>query len=435
MIQKFSSFFFDNEILQKSSVSFLLQIAGSLFGYSLLLLVTRKIGASSWGVFVLFLSILNISSIFARLGVDMFTLKWVSASSTVFDKVKAIYFSSFRLVLFSSTVVSLILYLTAESIAECILHDSSFVSIIRWIAYVLPLFAITSVNENTFRGLKMIKEYAFFQRTAKMFFAVIFFVIFYYGFKIRDSQLVVFSYILGLVIIFISSTFFIFRIIKSSNFSKYINSKEMIRQSIPMMMSSSALLLMSWADSLMIASFKGEYELGIYNVAVKVALLTSFTLSAVNSIAAPKISKAFNNEKEVEFRNIIIQTTKTIFFSTIPIIVVIFLFPEFILNFFGEEFLLAKTALLILAFSQVLNAMSGSVGVILTMTGKEKVYRNILLFALVINITLNFLLIPEYGIEGAAIASASSLIFWNLYSVYYVYRNYNILTFISFRNE
>ena len=61
--------------------------------------------------------------------------------------------------------------------------------------------------------------------------------------------------------------------------------------------------------------------------------------------------------------------------------------------------------------------MSGSVGVILNMTGKEKVFRNILSIALVINITLNILLITKFGIEGAAIASATSMIFWNLYSV------------------
>jgi O-antigen/teichoic acid export membrane protein len=92
----------------------------------------------------------------------------------------------------------------------------------------------------------------------------------------------------------------------------------------------------------------------------------------------------------------------------------------------------ARVALLILVFSQLINTMSGSVGVILNMTGKEKVFRNILSIALVINITLNILLIPRFGIEGAAIASATSLVFWNLYSVYYVYREYNILAFISF---
>ena len=63
-----------------------------------------------------------------------------------------------------------------------------------------------------------------------------------------------------------------------NKFLKYINSKDMIRQSIPMMISSSVLLLMSWVDSLMIGSFIGEHEVGVYNVAVKVALLTSFTL-------------------------------------------------------------------------------------------------------------------------------------------------------------
>ena len=68
--------------------------------------------------------------------------------------------------------------------------------------------------------------------------------------------------------------------------------------------------------------------------------------------------------------------------------------------------------------------MSGSVGIILNMTGKEKIFRNILSIALVIKVTLNLLLIPRFGIEGAAIASATSMIFWNLYSVYYVYREY-----------
>ena len=163
--------------------------------------------------------------------------------------------------------------------------------------------------------------------------------------------------------------------------------------------------------------------------------MISFTLGAVNSISAPKISQAYNNNQILKFKNIVIQATKTIFYSSLPAISMIFIFPEFLLSFFGKEFLLAKSALLILAFSQVINAMSGSVGIILNMTGKEKIFRNILVVALLINISFNLVLIPRYGIEGAAIASASSLVFWNLYSVFYVYRKYDLLTLISFRNE
>tara|TARA_B100001741_G_C16193493_1_gene432539 strand:- start:27 stop:578 length:552 start_codon:yes stop_codon:yes gene_type:complete len=182
----------------------------------------------------------------------------------------------------------------------------------------------------------------------------------------------------------------------------------------------------------MIGGFIGEYEVGLYNVAVRVSLITSITLTAINSITAPKISETFNSGRIEAFKSVVKESTKTIFLSTLPIIGVIFLFPDLILSLFGKDFLLAKTSLFILAFSQIINSMSGSVAIILNMTGKEKVFRNIIFVALVINILLNLLLIPKFGIEGAAIASASSLIFWNLYSVYYVYKEFGVMTFISY---
>ena len=55
--------------------------------------------------------------------------------------------------------------------------------------------------------------------------------------------------------------------------------------------------------------------------------------------------------------------------------------------------------------------------------------------ALVCNILLNILLIPKFGIEGAAIASAFSMIFWNLSSVLYIYKKYNVLTFLSIKKS
>jgi O-antigen/teichoic acid export membrane protein len=104
-----------------------------------------------------------------------------------------------------------------------------------------------------------------------------------------------------------------------------------------------------------------------------------------------------------------------------------------LLSLFGQEFVIAKTTLLILLIGQAVNAMSGSVGLILQMTGKEKVYQNILLIALVFNIMLNLFLIPKFGIEGAAIASAFSFLFWNLSSVLYIYKRYKVSTLVTFK--
>jgi O-antigen/teichoic acid export membrane protein len=190
---------------------------------------------------------------------------------------------------------------------------------------------------------------------------------------------------------------------------------------------------MSWADSIIIGIFRSEFDVGVYNVAIKLAMVSSIVLTAVNSIVAPKLSSSFNNNKTLEFKKIVKDSTKIIFFSAFPIILFLFLFPEFLLSIFGEDFIIGKNALLILLVGQSVSVMSGSVGFILQMTGKEKIFQNILFLALLVNIGLNILLIPTYGILGAAIASTISIVFWNLTSVAYIYKEHQVLTFFNFK--
>ena len=199
-----------------------------------------------------------------------------------------------------------------------------------------------------------------------------------------------------------------------------------------MMLSSSVLLMMSWVDSIIIGIFKPDAEIGIYNVAIRLAMISSIILGSVNSIVAPKLSFAYNNNIKKAFAKIVKESTRLIFFSTLPILLLLVLFPTLLLSIFGEEFINGRNTLLILLIGQAVNAMSGSVGVIMQMTGKEKQFRNILFFALLINISLNLFLIPVHGILGAAIASTISIIFWNITSVLYIYRKLHVLTFINF---
>jgi O-antigen/teichoic acid export membrane protein len=65
------------------------------------------------------------------------------------------------------------------------------------------------------------------------------------------------------------------------------------------------------------------------------------------------------------------------------------------------------------------------------MTGREKAFQNIILTAGAINIVLNAALIPRYGINGAAVASMVSMVFWNLMSVCYISRNLGIKTYYT----
>ena len=101
---------------------------------------------------------------------------------------------------------------------------------------------------------------------------------------------------------------------------------------------------------------------------------------------------------------------------------------ELLLGIFGNEFIVGKTALLILLFGQIINILCGSVGYILMMTNKQEILRNIIIFSAFLNIILNILLIPKYGINGAAISSAISVAVWNIYSLIYIYRKYGFIT-------
>jgi len=429
-LKKLINKFKENEILSKGSSAFVFKIIGSLLGYLFLLLVTRTSGAEAWGIFALCIALLNITSILSRFGVDIALLRFVAQLKGKMEEVKGIYFQGISLVLFLSILFSVLLFFFSDIVAELVFRKPQLTPYFKVIAFTLIPFTIIHVNEQTFRGLKKIKEFAFFQHVSKFLFAIIFFLLLTKFYNFGQFTVPVYAFTFAVVVVMIVSLLFIFKKFRGIQLKRIFTNREIIKTSFPMMLSSSILLLMAWSDTIMIGIFKTEADVGVYNVALKLAMITGIVLGAVNSIVAPKLSETFNNNRLDEFRELIKQSTRIIFFCTLPILIILFLVPEFLLSFFGAEFMIAKTTLLILLVGQVGNAMSGSVGFILQMTGKEKTVQNILLITLIINILLNLYFIPRYGIEGAAFSSAFSLLFWNLVMIVFVKRYYKIYSFI-----
>ena len=114
--------------------------------------------------------------------------------------------------------------------------------------------------------------------------------------------------------------------------------KDILDVSLPMLLSSSLFLIIQWTDTIMLGIFRTETEVGVYNVALKVAMLTSVGLFAINSIAAPKFAEFYGKEDMKGLGKVAQQSTKLIFWSSFPILLILFIFPSFILGVFGEEF-------------------------------------------------------------------------------------------------
>jgi O-antigen/teichoic acid export membrane protein len=193
-----------------------------------------------------------------------------------------------------------------------------------------------------------------------------------------------------------------------------VDYRHMLTLSFPMMLTSSFVLIINWVDVLMIGSMMREEDVGLYSVAFRLASIAGLGLVSINTIAGPKFVQFYAKEDMPNFKRTVQHSTKLIMLVSLPILGVLTLFSTIILGFFGSEFVHAKTALTCLVFGQFVNSLCGSVGLVLQMTGGERVVMWIMIGTALLNVVLNLLLIPSWGIEGGATASMLSVSAWNI---------------------
>ncbi len=426
------------EILSGSSIAFVFRIGSIALGYLFTLLITRGYGAEAMGIFALSFTVLQIASVISRLGMDTLLLRFTAEHASEKSAkviIKDMYKKNLLITVPLSILVSVILYFIAPYIAESIFQKPNLATSLQVTAFgVLPI-TMLFIHREAVRGLKKIMIFSFFNGFAVSLFASIILIVLLY---ISSNNIMpLYAQILALIITAILSIFVWRHYISLLGHGRannkelkdeLITKRKMLSIALPMMLAGSLFMIMQWADTFMLGIYSTTEEVGIYNVALKVSAVTGIVLIAINSIAAPKFAEMWGKKDIKGLERIVKQSTKMIFWSSLPFLFLIWLFPSFILGIFGEQFESAVLALILLSLGQFINAISGSVNNLLNMTGYEKVVQNNIAIALVINILLNYFLIPIYGINGAAFASLVSMIFWNLSGVVYIWYKFNFWT-------
>lgn len=419
------------ELLIGSSSAFIFKIIGMLAGYVFTLFITRNFGSDGMGVFALSVTVLSIFTIFGRLGLDTTILRLVTEYSAQDKKqsIKYTYLLTLKIIVPFCLLLSVILYLLSPYIADKIFNKVFLEAYFRIISLAILPMVLIFINSQALRGIKNIKSFTFLQHIAIFLFSCITFSVLLPF--VKDRSLSVISYVMGIFIVAAMSHIFWTKYFNFKSFSadNGIAVRDLFSISLPLLLSSSMSFVMHWTDIIMLGILKTEGEVGVYNVALRVASLTTICLFAVNSIAGPKLGEMYGKNDVSGMRKVAMQSAKLIFWTSIPILLIFFIMPSYILNLFGTEFKSGVYAFLILNCGQFINAVSGPVGYILIMTGKQKVHQNIIVVSAITNIVLNILLIPKYGINGAAIASMISIIFQNLTSVIYIKVHFNVITF------
>lgn len=198
--------------------------------------------------------------------------------------------------------------------------------------------------------------------------------------------------------------------------------KKILQTAFPMFGVTVSTVLLTHFDVIMLNHYWTKEVVGVYFVYVKISTLTIFATRSINSMLAPTISTLFKKGDQQDFKHFLKKATLLSFSCTLIMSIFIFMVHKPLLSYFGDEFLLDKNVLFILLAGTLVSSYFGSVGLFLNMTGRQKNFFKVMMGAALINVVLNTLLIPGFGIYGAAVSTFISVVYWNLAATYIIYR-------------
>jgi O-antigen/teichoic acid export membrane protein len=185
------------------------------------------------------------------------------------------------------------------------------------------------------------------------------------------------------------------------------HSTEWLPTIIPLFLLAVAQVLVRSIDILFVGHFLETTAIGIYSAASRTAQLAAFGLMAVNGVLPALVSRYYALGQMQDVQKLVSVATWVCFLFSAVATGFIWGFGMQALGLFGPEFTEGYTALCILAAGQLVNALSGSVSFVLAMTGRTMLILYTYLIATLASVLLSIVIIPRFGIEGAALVTAS----------------------------
>lgn len=424
----------ENQLASQSLKVIAIRISGVFLSFTTLLIITNNFKEELVGQYNYLNSILVVLGSFCLLGMNSSFLQFsgkLEAQNT-FHEVTHLYKKKVTILLASSLTLIVLYVLTKPFVLKYL--KSIEIDIILEKAFVgLFFYAISLLNYVVIRGLKKLISSEVYRNILR-FGSLLIIVLVLVTLKRQDLFLDLFiaTFVLTALVTTVNIIFLLGKI-KAQNKPTIsrISYKEIIIVSAPMTISFLALLIMQSVDIIILKNYYEYSIVAYYGVVMRVSFLIGVVLMSINAIISPQISKLYFADHKNDLLKLMNKSIMLNFILTFPLILFLFLFPKLVLSFFGDNYENSSNVLIIILLGQVINVFSGSVGVYLNMTGRQKIFQLILLVTLVINVILNFVLIPVYGMTGAAISTTTSLIIWNLSGVYYIYQKDKILLFIN----
>jgi len=405
------------EIFKGSFVIFIFKILGAISLFSTYIMIPRYYGVEAFGIFNLIFALIMIGTVISRIGLDIYVIRIIPTIENEPKKVSLFLKSVLKILFITSLFITILTLLLSNTINQYLFKSIDASIYITILALMILPYTLFNVLVEVFRGLDDIKTYSFFRNLSQNSSIALLLAISIFFSLNYNPVYILFT---AITIITTSLIFVLYKFLKKRNISileKGHYSEKILKYSSPMFLTSSIMFLMGYVDSFMISFYLDEYQVGIYGACISLSMIITFIPMAIGGYISPKVSQAYANNEKQKVKDIFKDSLKLIAITTIPIFLTILYFSDFFLGLFGDAFTLARTTLLIVNIGFLSESLCGPVGFILNMTDNQHLFMKILMIALLINIIFNAILIPIYGINGAAIALLLSMLFWTISSL------------------
>jgi O-antigen/teichoic acid export membrane protein len=405
------------------SIAFVGRICTMGLSYVLALILARGLGASDYGLYVVGFSLVNLIGSLALLGLNRGAVRFIAMYRGIEDhsRVKGTIWVAVGLVLLTGILAAVLVTLFAEPLMRLLRAPAAFRHYLADLRWWIPVWALTLTVAATVEALKRLDI-----RTAIVDMGAPLLRVLFTG-----AALLVGARLSGVVWANVAASLIALLAIGASAYRLFrpqlkgvpalLPVRELLAFSLPVMLFNLLSLSQNQVEVYLLTAMQSSEATGVFNIASRTSVLIVAFLEGLGYIFSPFISDLSNRQEMSQLQELVSTVTRWSFMIGLPIALTLILFNGPILRIFGTSFEQAVPALIVLSLGQLINAATGPVGIILTMSGHPKVNLIDSILTLILNVVLDVLLIPRLGIMGAAIGSSIAIGLVNILRTIQVY--------------
>lgn len=413
------------KVISSSGLNFIFRIFGLGSSFITTILITRFFGIETFGNYSLVFALSQIVALFFTLGIPNTLIKIIGNNNFNLVQAQKLLIKGLKGAIVLSILPILIFYFGSEFLSQNVFHNIPLKNYFLIVAIAIPLFIVHEIVLYFFIATKNFMKYNLFMFVIPNFLLILFLSLFYSLDKNNHYTFIAFS--IAILITVLIETLTIFEL-KPQKEVISISTLELIKTASPLLFSGLFLYLLNYTNVIMLGIMTNQTQVGIYNIAYKIGSVGFLVIVSVSTIITPKMAELYGKGNLSELKKLTHNATRLIALLSIPIVIILVIFSKFILSYWGNEVVAGSSTMIIVSIGVLFSAMAGNVDQILNMTENQHVLRNITIISFFVNLGLSYLLIPLYGIEGAAIASLITNVLINLLCIYYIKKKLGFYT-------